>query len=133
MTITADELARVRYWIPESWTPSDLFDDTAVTAAWDRDADATATTDVHAAARQSWGNVYKVAYALTERMRAELVGQADSFSVGGEYSESRGAALNLLLNQLNELKAQRDYYQSLSIGTGSVRVYSYCRPNFYGR
>jgi hypothetical protein len=133
VTISADELARVRYWVPESWEPSELFDDAAVSAAWNREADTTATTTAAAALAQSWANVYRVAYDLTQVMISGLIGQPDSFSVGGEYSESRGAAINLLLNRFNELKALRDTAVAEAAGTNKVLVYSYCRANSYGR
>lgn len=133
MTISADELARVRYWVSEAWEPADQFDDTAVGLVWNREADTTATTTTEAAATQSLANVYRAAYALMQTMAAGLEGQPDSFSIGGEYSESRGAAINLLLARMAELKALRDAAVAAAAGTDKVLVYAYCRPNFLGR
>lgn len=133
MTITADELARVRYWVSEAWEPTGQFDDTAVGLVWTREADTTATTTTEAAATQSLANVYRTAYALMQTRAAWLEGQPDSFSVAGEYSESRGAAINLLLARMAEVKTLRDAAVAAAAGTDRVLVYQYCRPNFLGR
>lgn len=133
MTITADELARVRYWVPESWEPSEMFDDAAVGVIWDREADTDATTSTEEALAQSSANVYRAAYVLTQTMISGLVGQPDSFSVGGEYSESRGAAINLLINRLNDLRKLRDDAIAVIDGTAAVITSQLCRPNYSGR
>lgn len=133
MTITADELARVRYWVPESWEPTALFDDTAVGVVWGREADTEATTSTEAAEAQSLANVYRVAYALTQVMISGLTGQPDSFSIGGEYSESRGAAINLLMNRLAELRKLRDDAIAATTGTDRVVATPYVRANPLGR
>ena len=133
MTITATELARVRYWVPTTWTPTASFNDAAVSAVWDREADTTATTSTEEASAQSWANVYRTAYALTQVMISGLVSEPDSFSVGGEYSESRGAAMNMLMSRLNELRALRDAAVAATTGTDRVATHLLVRPNYHGR
>ena len=133
MAITADELARVRYWVPESWEPSELFDDAAVSDVWDRESNTDVTTTVEEALLQSKVNVFRTAYVLTQTMISGLVGQPDSFSVGGEYSESRGAAINLLINRLSQLTKLRDDAVAILEGTSGVVTSQLCRPNYLGR
>lgn len=133
MTITADELAQVRYWVPTTWEPTTAFNDAAVGLVWDREADTEATTSTEEAEAQSAANVYRIAYALTQTMASALMGGVDSFSIGGEYSESRGAAINLLLNRLNDLRKLRDDAIAATTGTDRVRSYQICRPNYNGR
>lgn len=133
MTITADELARVRYWVPESWEPADLFDDAAVSEVWDREANTDVTSTTEAALNQSKANVFTVAYILTDVMISGLLSEPDSFSVGGEYSESHGAAYNLLLNRLNQLRKLRDDAVAAMEGTNVVVTSFLCRPNYLGR
>ena len=133
MTITADELARVRVWVPETWEPADLFDDASVSVVWDREADTEATESTAAAESQSWANVYRTAYYLTQTMISGLVNQPDSFSVGGEYSESRGAAINLLMNRLAELIRLRDEAVAAYTGTDLLVTTKAVRVNYYGR
>jgi hypothetical protein len=122
----------VRYWVPESWEPADLFDDAAVGDVWDRESSAIATTAEEALV-ESKVNVFRVAYILTQTMISGLVGQPDSFSVGGEYSESRGAAINLLINRLNDLRRLRDDAIAILEGTAAVTTSLLCRPNYLGR
>ena len=136
MTITADELAAIRDWVPESWTPTALFDDDAVSAAWDRmvlDPDPGAADATQAAIDASLASVYTVALALSRRFLAVVTGDPDSFSIGGEYSESRGAGINALMAQIAELKALEGTATSLVSGSGRVRSYQLCRPNYHGR
>jgi len=133
MTITADELARVRYWVPESWEPTELFDDLAVNDVWERESNTDPTSTTDEALAQSRANVYRTAYVLTQTMISGLVGQPDSFSVGGEYSESRGAAINLLINRLNDLRKLRDDAVAIVEGTSAILVTQLTRPNFLGR
>jgi hypothetical protein len=133
VAITADELARVRYWVPASWTPTAVFDDAAVGVVWTREADTEVTASTEAAESQSLANVYRVAYVLTQRMISGLVQEPDSFSVGGEYSESHGAAINLLMNRLSELTRLRDAAVAASTGNDKVLVTQIVRPNYYGR
>jgi hypothetical protein len=133
VTISADELARVRYWVSELWEPSELFDDDAVALVWVREADTDATSSTEAAEAQSLANVYRVAYDLTETMATALMGGVDSFSIGGEYSESRGAAINLLLNRMNQLRKLRDDAIAATTGTDRVVAYLIPRPNYNGR
>lgn len=133
MTITATELARIRYWVPATWSPTATFNDAAVTAVWNREADTDATSSTEEAERQSWANVYRVAYALTEAMRSGLIGDPDSFSIGGEYSESRGAAINLLLNRLNDLRRLLEAAVAAVSGTDRVVASPYVRVVFSGR
>ncbi len=133
MTITADELAQVRYWVPSTWEPTDLFDDASVGEVWDREADTEPTESTTAAAAQSLANVYRTAYVLTQIMISGLVNQPDSFSVGGEYSESRGAAINLLMRRLTELIALRDEAIASYEGTDLLVTTKAVRVNYYGR
>lgn len=133
MTISADELAQVRYWVPTSWEPTAAFNDAAVSLVWNREADTAATSSTAAAESQSLANVYRIAYALTQTMISGLIGQPDSFSIGGEYSESRGAAINLLLNRLNDLRALRDAAIAAATGTDRVVSYKIPRLNYSGR
>lgn len=133
MTITATELARVRYWVQATWEPAALFNDAAVSAVWDREADTDATTSTEAAETQSWANVYRTAYYLTQVMVTGFVAQPDSFSVGGEYSESRGAAFNMLMNRLSDLTKLRDNAIAEVEGTNVLVTTQAVRVNFYGR
>lgn len=133
MTITADELARVRYWVPATWEPAALFNDAAVSDVWDREADTEATETAAEAIAQSNANVYRTAYYLTQVMISGLVNQPDSFSVGGEYSESRGAAINLLMARLAELIRLRDEQIAIVDGTNVLVTSKAVRVNYYGR
>lgn len=133
MTISADELARIRYWVPESWEPAAVFNDAAVDEVWDREADTSSVATPELAEAQSLANVYRVAYVMTQIMISGLVNQPDSFSVGGEYSESRGAAINLLMNRLTELTALRNEAIAVSTGGGVLVTTKAVRVNFYGR
>ena len=136
MAITADELAAIRDWVPATWAPTALFDDAAVTATWDRlalDPDPDAEDPVQALVDASLASVYTVALALTRRYVAILSGDPDSFSVGGEYSESRGAGMNVLMNQMTKLESLANAAVGLVTGSSRVRSHQLCRPNFYGR
>lgn len=133
MTITADELARIRTYVPTTWTPSEEFDDAAITAVWDREADISATEGVDGPLRQSWANVYLVALNRLDRMIAGMVGEPDSFSVGGEYSESRGAAINMLMNLRTTVAGYWRDSQAVFTGTNQVVFTRMVRQNGQGR
>lgn len=133
MTITADELARIRYWAPTTWTPTAVFNDAAVEAVWDREANTDTTTTEAEAKRQSWANVYTVALILTERLMAGMVADPDSFSVASEYSESRGAAINMLMQQRANLRVLKAEATAAFDGTDAITSQQVCRPNYLGR
>lgn len=133
MTITADELARVRYWAPDTWTPAAAFDDAAVEAVWDREANTDTVADEAEAKRQSWANVHTVALILTDRLIAGMVADPDTFSVASEYSESRGAAINLLMQQRSTLRTLKDEAVAAFDGSGALVASKLCRPNYLGR
>lgn len=133
MAITADELAAVRAFVPTSWTPTGLFNDAAVTAVWNREASTPVDSTDQATSDASMASIYQVALTLSETMLSVIIGDPDSFSIGGEYSESRGAGINALMAQIARLTALRDRYLSVVAGTSRVVSHQLCRPNFHGR
>lgn len=133
MTASADELARIRYYVPTTWTPAAEFDDAAINAVWDREADITAAADSAAALRQSYANVYLVALNRLDRMIAGMVGEPDSFSVGGEYSESRGAAINMLMRMRTTIADLRTKSLAVYAGTNQLVAHRITRVNWNGR
>lgn len=133
MTITADELARVRYWVPTTWEPAALFNDAAVSVVWDRESDTEATSSTEEAEAQSWANVYRTAYYLTQTMASGLLTEPDSFSVGGEYSESHGAAYNMMMQRMADLARLRDEAVAVQTGSNVLVTTKAVRVNYYGR
>lgn len=133
MTITANELAAIRAFVPVTWTPTGLFSDSAVTGVWDREALTPVDSTTEAIADASLANTYQVALVLSQTFLAVLVGDPDSFSIGGEYSESRGAGINALMAQIGRLTILRDKYRSAVAGSNLVGSYQLCRPNYHGR
>lgn len=76
MPATADQLAEIRSQIPEEWTPTVHFDDTAVHAVFDR-----------------VGTVSKTILDRARKKLALALESPETFSIAGEYSQSAGAGL----------------------------------------
>ena len=113
---TFAQLQEIRDSVPESWTPTEMFDDAAVFLTFDRTGSVAATIE-----------------ALTRRMLTGLLSSPDTFSISGEYSQSNSTSIAALREQLKNATATRVDYVNETEGLAAVRVREIVRCNGPGR
>lgn len=113
---TFAQLQEIRDAIPETWTPTESFDDAAVFLTFART-----------------GSVAGTIEALTRRMLTGLLSSPDTFSIPGDYSQSNSTGIAALREQLKNARADRiDYVEEVD-GLAAVRVREIIRSNGPGR
>lgn len=113
---TFAELQTIRDAVPESWSPTEMFDDAAVFLTFSRT-----------------GSVEGTIEALTRRMLTGLLSSPDTFSISGEYSQSNSTAIAALREQLKNATRDRIDYEDETLGMAAVRVREIIRSNGPGR
>lgn len=113
---TFAQLQEIRDSIPESWTPTELFDDAAVFLTFSRT-----------------GSVAGTIKALAQRMLSGLLGSPDTFSIPGDYSQSNSTSIAALRELLKRAIADETAYVEEVDGLAAVRVREIIRTNSPGR
>lgn len=99
---TADELALIRFYVPAEWTPTAKFANSAVYKAF----------ALHA-------TVYATSLALCRLKLAIAADEPDTFSVAGEYSQSKASAIAALRAIVRDLEA-KVALEVIELGGGGV-------------
>lgn len=86
---TAAELAQIRFYVPAEWTPTAKFSTGAVYQAW-----------------ALYGTVAATSLALCRLKLAIAADEPDTFSVAGEYSQSKASAIAALRAIVRDLEVK---------------------------
>ena len=102
---TTAELFAIRYWVPEEWTPTEKFNTGAVFQTFQR-----------------MGTVHKTALALSRLKLALMVENPASFSITGEYSESRASTVAALHQSITKLEKLVDADHVVADGLDTLHI-----------
>jgi hypothetical protein len=113
---TFDELQAIRDHIPETWTPTEEFDNAAVYQTFSR-----------------LGSVEATVAALLRRKQAFELENPDTFSVPGEYSQSSASGVSALRERVRIAEAAAEEAAIIASGASAIQVREIVRENPPGR
>lgn len=102
-TLSVTDLAVIRSYAPEDWTPEEYFDDVAVNEAY----------------QQNGGSVQLTAAHLVRKKLAYMLEDPDTFSIPGEYSQSGASQIAALREVAKRLEVQAAAAREVIAGAGT--------------
>lgn len=102
---TASQIAQLRYWVPVEWTPTEKFTTGAIFQAW-----------------AQYPTVHGTALALCRLKLAIAMDEPDTFSVVGEYSQSKASAVAALRKVVEGLQLTVLEEGAVAAGKRELRV-----------